>query len=230
MLFIEPGSDGSAARPRLPLRGGTLHNGGRSVAGAGPPVAGTEPAGAVILGAGGVRQPARLCRPESRLRAPFPCPRFPDGSDFVALLLSPSGRRGTSSSQRALCPHLPPPPASIPAPPPPRHARGCLFTHPGAARGGPAPPSGSVTPPPSDVTGRGRGGGAPRAGWERCPEVRWSPRLCPPNRGLEAFFRTPYREGFVLPAELLQALSSRFVCADLKSLKSEYLCVLCLSS
>lgn len=175
MLFIEPGSDGSAARPRLPLRGGTLHNGGRSVAGAGPPVAGTEPAGAVILGAGGVRQPARLCRPESRLRAPFPCPRFPDGSDFVALLLSPSGRRGTSSSQRALCPHLPPPPASIPAPPPPRHARGCLFTHPGAARGGPAPPSGSVTPPPVTSRGGAEAAGRPAPGGSAAPRCGGSP-------------------------------------------------------
>lgn len=38
-----------------------------------------------------------------------------------------------------------------------------------------------------------------------------SPRLCLPDRGLEAFFRTPYSKVFVLLAELLQALDSRCV-------------------
>lgn len=89
-LFIAPGSDGSAARPRLPLRGGTLHNGGRSGAGAGPPVAGTELVGAVILGAGGVWQPELLCLAESRLRCAVSLQSVSGRRRFGSALFSPA--------------------------------------------------------------------------------------------------------------------------------------------
>lgn len=127
--------------------------------------------------------------------APFPCSRFPDGGDLVALFLARRGPPRNVSISAGFAPSPPPALRFDPraAAPPPR-SRVFVYTS-GSRAGRPGPAPGPTDHAPRDVTGRGRGGGAPRAGWERC----WGRRESPP-------LPSGPRTGSVLQNALLESL------------------------